>query len=140
MAVKQIPNHILRQYLKGSSLQKFCEIGLGNKKYDFYNFTENIIKNGQMTVPRWDIKGYFPKPKMSFKGLTLRGMEREERDFVKQFMINYFYKEAPVPEAIGLHDTLKKHDFLHQEIGKVVGNKLAAHSQHRYFFRHDGRL
>ncbi len=72
-----------------------------------------------MTVPKHDVRGVFPQHKTKFQDRVIRSVDNnDEKLLLKQMMLDHFYTEAPVPIAIGLRDSLDKHDYLNQELGK----------------------
>ena len=46
-------------------------------------------------------------------------MRHEDKALVKDYMLQTFYRQAPVPTALGLADTFNKYPILNDELGNV---------------------
>ncbi len=87
-------------------------------------FAENVMRNDRMRFPsqRWptDLSRY------DYEGESIRerfvvpgpGARSGERDFLMRYMLDTFYRQAPIPKTLRLADTLKEgSSFLEEEIG-----------------------
>lgn len=85
-----------------------------------------LIKDGRMTVPRHsgglEIQEYVKSAEFQFKDLKARLMRDEEKDMIRQFMLDNFYNSAPVPKALRLRQTLDKFPYLNDELDLMMNS------------------
>ena len=80
-----------------------------------------ITLDGRMTVPRAIAKeANFPDGTFKLKDTLNRMMKPEEKETVKNFMLDNFYTNAIIPSAIKLRDTYPKYQYLNDELDLML--------------------
>ena len=80
-----------------------------------------LCTNGRMTVPRHKSdKNLSLDISIDHKGAQLRSMLRSEKETVRKFMLDYFYKDASVPKALTLKETCPKFELLQDELNLML--------------------